>query len=500
MLERYCDILVIGNELPGLISAAFLARRGLSVQVVDSNLFGEHEKYPDPTCFTNLQSKLLRSILGRLNVPELTIQNFLNNDESLQVIFPEHRIDVFSNPVPYFEEIEREFPSHFDKLKAFYENQAKLRHQIDISEFFQKLLPHSWKERREFQKFIEEQKLSDKNSEYQALCKQDARIHAFLKSQYVLAYDQFCEEPFSYQVSELFNPGDGEIFSLRAGLDDLKKMLHDRILHYDGGVKKQVQINSLLFRNGVFEGADIDAQNSQVLCKYLLWNDSLDKLAELLPKKWRFRKLRKQLSDVQSEFHWFSLSFQIDKNYLPDPLKSNAVLITDPNKDLIGSNFLYLQIFKDKLMPKGKVCVHFLLPQSALDENEEFFSPYFSEIENRLRTLFPFCDDKLKLEFPVANPTIEQDTLFPLHENDFEIFKHAAKANGVSVQNQKDFGELFDLHYRTPAPNFFLTNSAVFRGLGTESQFILGLKITDIIWQEVEKVKKRAMKSERRIA
>ena len=37
MLEKYCDILVVGTELPGLVSAAFLARRGLSVQILDTN-------------------------------------------------------------------------------------------------------------------------------------------------------------------------------------------------------------------------------------------------------------------------------------------------------------------------------------------------------------------------------------------------------------------------------------------------------------------------------
>jgi hypothetical protein len=66
-----------------------------------------------------VHSKLLRSILGRLNVPEVTIQSFLKQESNLQVIFPKHRIDVFANPLTYSEEIDREFSAQQDQLKTF---------------------------------------------------------------------------------------------------------------------------------------------------------------------------------------------------------------------------------------------------------------------------------------------------------------------------------------------------------------------------------------------
>src|SRR5689334_20764934 len=110
MLEKFCDILVIGTELPGLITGAFLARRGLSVQVVGADFYSDHPQMPDPLCLTHMRSRLLKSILGRLNVPENSIQHFLSRETQLQVIFPDRRIDVLSNPMGFSEEIEREFP------------------------------------------------------------------------------------------------------------------------------------------------------------------------------------------------------------------------------------------------------------------------------------------------------------------------------------------------------------------------------------------------------
>lgn len=500
MLEKYCDILVIGTELPGLVTAAFLARRGLSVQVIDSDLFAGHPKAPDPVCLTNKQSRLLRSILGRLNVPEMSIQNFLSADATLQVIFPKNRIDVLNNPLTYFEEIEREFPSHFDAIKIFYENQAKLRHKTDVSEFFQLLLPSGWRERRSFKKFIQQQNLNDRSQDYQKLLKLTEAIACYFTVQFLVAYQLFADRPFAYQIAELFNPGDGEIFSVHAGVQALKKILKDRIVHYDGAVREKIQVNRLLFRNGVFEGAELDAAHGSVLSKYVIWNGPFYRLSELLPRKWRFRKLRKAGKRHDFDFHWFTARYTVDTLFIPDPMHANVLVVREPGRELVGDNFLYLQVRRSRMKPRSNIDVHFLLPGSALKEEPAFFESYFSSIKEQLVALIPFCEKSLKREFPIENNEQPADTLFPLQEDDFQIFKHSARMHGVSTQTERSFLNLFKHHYKTPAPNLYVSHPSIFRGFGLESKLILGLKITDLIWQEVEKIKKRAMKTERRIA
>ncbi|OVE81322.1 hypothetical protein BVY03_03820 [bacterium K02(2017)] len=499
MLEKYCDILVIGNELPGLITAAFLARRGLSVQVIDSDLFADHDKLPDPVCLCNLHSKLLRSILGRLNCPEVTIQNFLNKESNLQFIFPQNRIDIFNNPLNYFDEIEREFTDFKEQIKKFYENQAKLRHQTDINELFQQLIPSGWKAKRLFKKFIQEQQLNDKNDEFESLSNLDNRIKHFLKAQFLMAYQKFCDKPFDFQVSELFNPGDGEIFSVQSGIKNLKSILKDRITNYDGVVKDKVQIKNLLFRNGIFEGAELDETHGKILSKYVIWNDSLGKMGHLLPNKFRFRKLRKKCQEKHFNHHWFTARFTVDSKYIPEQMKSNLLIINDTKKDLVADNFYYLQVNKNK-SSTATINVNFLLSSDALEKSDDYFSPFFNKIEQRLIELLPFSENSLKLEFPIKNDDQPVDTLFPLNEDEFKIFKHSASINGVSQQDNELFLDLFKIHYKTEAPNLYISHPVIFSAFGIESKLILGLKITDLIWHEVEKSKRRAMKTERRVA
>ncbi|MBU1918274.1 hypothetical protein KKF63_09135 [bacterium] len=500
MLEKYCDILIIGDHLPGLVTAAFLARRGLSVQVIDTDLFSKHPKKPDPVCLTNIHSNLLRSILGRLNVPEVTIQSVLNQDATLQYIYPKSRIDIFHNPMDYFDEVEREFKDNFKEIKRFYEKQSKLRHRTQVSDLFEKLIPHTWKERQVFKKFINEQSLNEKSTDFINLLKQDPRLKSFFSSQFLLGYQQFCDSPFAYQISALLNPGDGEIFNVYAGLQHLKKILHERITHYDGAVRNDVQINSLLFRNGIFEGLELDEAHGQILCKYVIWNDDLNKLKDLLPRKWRFRQLRKQCAPRHDPFYWFTTRFSVPTVYLPNPMRNNVIMINNPEKELIGDNFLYLQLNNNPVESETQIHVNFLLPQSALSEDEEFFDSYFEAIKQSMIKLMPFSDNDIQFDFPTKSKDMPTDTLFPLTENDFEIFRHAAAQNSVSHQVDKHFINLFKLDYRTPAPNFYLSHPDIFTAFGLDAKLMLGLKITDNIWSEVEKVKKRAMKTERRIA
>ena len=500
MIEKYCDILVIGNDLPGLITAAFLARRGLSVHLLDTDPAADLERLPEAACLPNIHSKLVRSILGRLNVPEMAIQALATQDATLQVIFPRHRLDILPTPADFYQELDREFGRLLGDLKSFYDEQARVRHQTDVNELFQQLLPWTWKERRLLKKFIKVHDLDRKSTDYAEIRKKDSRLDAFFKAQMLLAYGCEIQTPFAFQAAELFQPGEGEVFGVHAGTRDIKKILIERILQHGGVMRKGVQLKSLLFRSGIFEGAEFDNPQGTILAKYVLWNDTPTKLPTMLPRKWRFIKLRKRCEELKPDSHWASVRFTVDARYVPEPMKANVLDILNPEASFTGGNLLYLQVFREKNAPITKIDAHFLIKPETLDADEADFESIFETIKLRLLSIMPFAASSLKQVFPIKPETQPADTLFPLHENDLTVFRHAAKNSPVYPKNVRSFYDLFRLHYRTVAPNFFLTHSTVFSGLGLEAKLMLGLKVTDLIWQEAEKSKRRAMKSERRIA
>ncbi len=499
MLERFCDALVIGTEISGLITAAFLARRGLTVHVLDPDPYFDNKKEPDPFCVAHLQSKLLRSILGRLNVPENDIQFLAENHSPLQIIFPNKRIDVSANPLTFYEELEREFPLHHEKLKLFYENLVTIKHRVDTQEFYSLMLPHGFSERRQFKKFIKANDLESRLKDLDLPIKEEKTLKNFLMSQIKLLTYAHNETPFSFQVADLLNPSEGEVLSIRGGHHYLKKLFLSRIEHHEGAYRPEAKIEKLLYRNGIFEGANLSGIEGNILARYVIWNTHLKRLGDYLPQLFRFRKLRKAILRLEPSANWFTAHFEMPRAFIPTPMHDNLIIINNPNGDLKEGNYLYVQK-RDEGADATRLSVSYLLPTDDLEKPDSEFTNLHEDILQTLKNFIPFCADKIKLVFPLTIPESDEGTLFPLKENDFEIFRQTAREHPIYELQTKEFADLFPISYKTPAPNFFLTAPEILASMGYEGKYMLGLKVTDIIWKDVEKEKKHAMKTEKRIA
>lgn len=500
MLERYCDALIIGTEISGLITAAFLARRGLSVHVLDLDPFASHDKEPDPFCVAHLHSKLLRSILGRLNIPENDIQCLSHSSDSpLQIIFPKKRIDISANPVTFYEELEREFPKQHEQLKLFYESLANIKHQVETQALYSLILPTSFRERRHLMKFVKTHGLDQRLEELGIPINENHSLKSFIMAQLKLVTYTHMESPFAFQVAELLNPSEGEILSIQGGHQYLKKLFLERIDHHEGAYRPESKIEEFLYKNGIFGGVKLAGLEGNILCRYLIWNTDLNRLIDFLPGQFRFRKLKKAIRSLKPSSLWFTAHYHVPKAFIPKPMKENVIVIEDPGEALFGTNFLYIQV-KEKNKEMVRLSVSYLLGPESLDAREEYFKPIHQKIFDTLEFIMPFSKGELIHSFPLTKTVENEETLFPLKENDFEIFKQTARAHPIYYQAARSFADLFPISYKTPAPNLFLTSPEILGSMGYEGKFMLGLKITDLIWSDVEKEKKHAMKLERRIA
>lgn len=498
MLEHYCDVLIIGTDLSGLITGAFLARRGLTVHVLEVNPFADNEKEPDPFCVAHLHSRLLRSILGRLNIPEGEIQKLSNLDSPLQIIFPKKRIDVCANPIIFYEELEREFPDHLEGLKLFYENLVHIKHQVEAEHLYSHILPHSFRERRKLAKFVKTHRLDQRLKDLGLPLDSQEELKKFIMAQLKLVTYSHAESPFALQVAELLNPIEGEILSIKGGHHYLKKLFLDRIEHHEGAYRRHSQVAELLYRNGIFVGAKLNGQEGNILSRYVIWNTQLKRLADYLPKLFRFRGLKKAIKKLEPKAYWFSSHFSLPAHFIPPPMKENLILIQDPKKQLDQTNFLYVQLQPGT--KETRLTVSYLLDNLALTAEEDYFNPIHQKILDLLHGIIPFSNGELKPLFPLPATQYQEDTLFPMKENDFEIFKQAATEHPVYSHQVKSFTDLFPISYKTAAPNLYLTAPEILNTMGYEGKYMLGLKVTDTIWEDVEKAKKHAMRQEKRIA
>ncbi|HCU24834.1 MAG TPA: hypothetical protein DF383_07440, partial [Deltaproteobacteria bacterium] len=81
-----------------------------------------------------------------------------------------------------------------------------------------------------------------------------------------------------------------------------------------------------------------------------------------------------------------------------------------------------------------------------------------------------------------------------MEKSDFEIFRENASANPVYELVPQTFAGLFPIGNRTPFKNLYLTSPELLAALGFEGKFLLGLKTIDLIWQQVEAARHKAVK------
>jgi len=151
------DVIVIGSGIGGLTSASLLQKRGLRVLLLERN--------PTAGGLCNMISKngyrfdtgtSLFWGFGDGEVfhwlfHEFNIQNILSETESLirkiepglQIILPNHRVNVYSEREKFYDEIKREFPSDLANLMKFYQESDRI--EGDIFNILGNRHPYSFK-------------------------------------------------------------------------------------------------------------------------------------------------------------------------------------------------------------------------------------------------------------------------------------------------------------------------------------------------------------------
>jgi phytoene dehydrogenase-like protein len=112
----FYDVVVLGTYLEPLLCAALLAREGLRVLVLGQGApapsYEIGDITVDPYIFQPLgvQSPAVRSALDLLALRQ-DVRQQMTDDTALQLLLPNHRLEVDPDPNAWLTEIERELPA-----------------------------------------------------------------------------------------------------------------------------------------------------------------------------------------------------------------------------------------------------------------------------------------------------------------------------------------------------------------------------------------------------
>jgi hypothetical protein len=475
MSLNFCDLLVLGSDLSGVIAATLLAKRGMNVLVIDDD--EDSDRFSSMA--TGLDTRAFKSLVSKLMIPESRIQMVQENKVACQVILPKHRIDLAPSKDFLFKEIDREFPKERELFSDLIAEVTSVRENT-IDSLFSFLPVSNRKESKEFTRWVQE--LPDQKIR-EIWEKLSPTLQTFLKLQLRFMARGPLVEPLTLQLILYLSPENCTTFSIKGGVRELKKIFYERLEYFGGMVHPLAGGHFKISAKGrEIKGVKLDRYSHPTRCRFLLGNIDYQHFYGQLPKNlWSYFAKRK-MEHVTSHKEQYLVQYEIDKNVLPAALKENVVLIDDVTKPLEGLNYLEINLSpatRDKDETSKILSVAYSY-SDAFEKGEGFFEELHGEIERRLHKLIPFSENSIRRLFPRKN---ENEELFP-DTGDFPVFQKMAKRKRMFTPS------FFTPPLTTPFKNGVLLGPNLLDWLGMEGKILGALKGVDLIWEREAKTKK----------
>jgi hypothetical protein len=488
MSLNFCDLLVLGSDLSGVMAATLLAKRGMNVLVLDD----DHDD-PCPHLATGIGSRSFKSLLGKLMIPDSKLQNLTENKIAAQVIFPKHRLDLSKSRAHFFKEIDREFPADRPTLEALFQAVDEARTQC-LDDLLTFLPVVGAKEKKAFTRWVEafprERILDPWN-----------RLSPGVKSLLLAQIRFLSRAPLSDSpLLSLLLLLPTEImasFSLKGGVRELKKIFFDK-LDYFGGLVHPLgdEPFEVITKRNEIKAVQLPRYNFPTRCRFLLGNLDIRKIYKDLPNPFLAfltDRTKNKVSDLEPVETRFCVQYGFWQKDLPAPMKENVLLIQDPAAPLIGANYLEINIHPTpKPMEHGDLLmtVTYILPGSSSEEaptNPADHEKIHADIEGQLKRLLTFSTPH-RLFPPCLEPTGisgESGELFPNHGQ-----TDVAMTLSRMAERQTSYTpSLFFPSIESPYKNLFTLGPNVLPALGLEGKILSALRAVELIWAGELKVR-----------
>ena len=124
MPPAYYDVVLVGDELAGMIAAALCARRGLRVLVVDRA--ARPAEPGAPSAFLVETSPAAKRVIAELNLLQAVKRRLMTPRPAFQLLSPDSRVDVSTDGELFARELDRELPDARVAIEAALNDAAEI--------------------------------------------------------------------------------------------------------------------------------------------------------------------------------------------------------------------------------------------------------------------------------------------------------------------------------------------------------------------------------------
>ncbi len=484
MDTNFYDVVVCGGDLPGVIAAALLGRRGLRV------LLCGHDREPTtfqaggytlttgPGLLPPPDSEAVTRILRELNYVQIIRQRAPQLSPPFQLLLPDARLDFGPNTEAMERQFAREFPSSpglAAALARIHEISARLEPLLgsDIT-----LPPDNFWERREV-----------------------ARVDGALSAGNTDAWGGLGDHPVRKALAACaalscnFGPGDvGPVAEARAldlarrglcrlegGMAGLRNLFIDKIHSYSSDIRERVTPVGLITKRGKITGLRVRPRDETIGLNHLVWAGSAASLLPLCEDK-NSRRVREIAAAIHPACYRYVLCLLLRPEAIPEGMGPRVFAIADPTRPAIEDNALAFTVgeISPRQADRVPVWIECFVPAAAAASGSGYFSIIRGRIRERLTHVIPFFERHLLV---MASP---HDGLAP------ELSPDARSAPPPEPITPMPMAAAFNCDlprtlqvggapHATDMKNVLLASNENLPGLGREGDFIAAWGIVRLI-------------------
>jgi len=471
------DTILIGKDIGSLMAALTCVCRGHKTLLVGDGEPSEPYRASgctfnaDPFPWTGFDDngsflsvhlhKTIAQTLSSLLVP-------LN--PGLQVIFPEHRLDIFTRREDLLHEISREFPAWEDRLCMLYDAVGRADQMLSrLIMAYPALRPGTLKKSPGFLKgiglYLREKSRCDRiirgfrQDTLRLLFESQLAVFSNLHAS-GLRQAPLWPHTLSKPLLGIFYPLGGKR-AVQKALEDLYTRLGGILL--EGVTVDKIAAATRLYQIDIRSGPD----QLQCSAKSLVVSRAWKNMSRLLNTEGRkAKRLNGHLSRSKKSLHAFTLHLCVLDRGLPERIAEYSALILDRQQPLLGHNFIFLELSRRNDTgrapgDKRALSITVFLDRAPSEIPDAELFAWAEKILATLEGFLPFLSENIEfldIAGCIERARVEEET--------------AGHRYGIAPAS---FLRLSALPCKTPRKNVYWTGRDLYADLGFEGEILSGL-------------------------
>lgn len=399
MPTNFYDVIVLGDDLAGLIGATLCARRGMRVLVgetlatpPDRLQLGPYALPRSPLCFLGESSPAVRRVVAELNFIQSLKRRLKPLRPSFQIILPDGRIEFGPDSDALGKELDRELPRERAAIEGF------LARCADVSKVLEPVLGQDislpadtfW-ERRELARYDTRLPVLETDPLPGVPEGHPARALIALPAAFSTALDPRAMPPVALaRTFDLWRRGAA---MLEGGAGTLRQMLLEKLRTQHAGEVRVLAPARVVTRWGRAQGLKLRERDEMLGATYLLSGSPISEFGDLFGEK-RPKRLHQVERGLSPTAFRFVLHLIVSESGIPEGIAPISFVVVDPRQPLIGDNAF--AIFVGEPDDDARVLVTLVANAPAPGDGEnldDLLAQLRPKLRRRLEEVMPFSSE-----------------------------------------------------------------------------------------------------------